>query len=125
MIFDSNLIIYSPRPEYPGLRRLLARASPLVSLNSKVEVIGYHKITDEEQLFFGRFFASTPLVQVTEPIINCAVSQRQAKKMSDEDAIIAATALLTGHELNTDNIKDIAGIPGLTVVDPLAHGEPP
>ena len=38
MMLDSNLIIYAARPEYPGLRRLIAARSPAVSAVSVVEV---------------------------------------------------------------------------------------
>jgi hypothetical protein len=50
MIFDSNLIIYAARPEYPGLRRLIAASSPAVSAVSVVEVLGYHKLAAADRL---------------------------------------------------------------------------
>ena len=46
-MLDSNLIIYAARPEYPGLRRLIAARSPAVSTISVVEVLGYHKLSEE------------------------------------------------------------------------------
>ena len=44
---------------------------------------------------------------------------------SDRRALIAATALASDGKLLTHNVKDFAWIPGLTVVDPLAAGDPP
>lgn len=45
--------------------------------------------------------------------------------MSLGDALIAATALVVGHELLTHNTKDDEGLPDLIVTDPIAAGDPP
>ncbi len=50
MILDSNLIIYAARPEFPGLRRLIATRSPAVSAVRVVEVLGYHKLSTADEL---------------------------------------------------------------------------
>ncbi len=123
-MLDSNLIIYAARPEYPGLRRLIAARSPAVSAISVVEVLGYHKLTDEDRLHFEIFFAAAKVLPVPDAVIARAVSLRQSRKMSLGDALIAATALVFRRELLTHNIKDFEGVPGLVVVDPLAAGDP-
>ena len=125
MIFDSNIIIYSVRPEYPGLLRLLRRLAPSVSAISVVEVLGFHKLAAADRADFETFFAATELLPITDDVIGQAVTLRQARKMSLGDAIIAATALVFGHELYTHNVKDFINIPGLVVIDPIAAGDPP
>ena len=123
-MLDSNLIIYAARPEYPGLRRLIAARAPAVSMISVVEVLGYHKLSDADRLHFEAFFAAAKILPVSDAVVERAVSLRQARKMSLGDALVAATALVFGQDLLTHNVKDFAGVPGLVVVDPLAAGDP-
>jgi predicted nucleic acid-binding protein len=100
-MLDSNLIIYAARPEYPGLRRLIAGRSPGTSAVSVVEA-----------------------VPLSGAVVARAVILHQARRMSLGDALVAATALVFGRELLTRNIRDFAGVPGLAVTDPLADGDP-
>lgn len=95
-----------------------------MSTISVVEVLGYHKLSEEDRLHFEAFFAAAKVLPVSDAVVARAVSLRQSRKMSLGDALIAATALVFGRELLTRNVKDFAGIPGLLVVDPLAAGDP-
>ena len=123
-MLDSNFIIYAAKPEYPGLRRLIAARSPAVSVVSKVEVLGYHKLTAAERLHFEAFFAAAEVLPITDSVVGRAVALRQTRKMSLGDALVAATALEFGRELLTRNVKDFAWVTGLAVTDPLANGDP-
>jgi predicted nucleic acid-binding protein len=123
-MLDSNLIIYAARPEYPGLRRLIAARSPAVSAFSVVEVLGYHKLSAAERAYFEAFFEAAEVLPLSDAVVARAVSVRQARKMSLGDALVAATALVFGRELLTHNLRDFAGVPGLAVSDPLAAGDP-
>lgn len=123
-MIDSNLIIYAARPEYPGLRRLLAERSPAVSAVSLVEVLGYHKLSEEDRKHFEAFFAAANVLPVSDAVIARAVSLRQAHKMSLGDSLVAATAIVFQRELLTHNTKDFESIPGLVIVDPIASGDP-
>lgn len=124
MILDSNIIIYAARPEYPGLRRLIAARSPAVSAVSVVEVLGYHKLSATDRAHFEAFFAAAEVLPLSDSVVARAVAVRQASKMSLGDALVAATALVSGRKLLTHNVKDFAGVPGLVVSDPLAGGDP-
>jgi predicted nucleic acid-binding protein len=123
-MLDSNLIIYAARPEYPGLRRLIAARSPAVSSISVVEVLGYHKLSHDDRLHFEAFFAAAKILPVSDAVVAQAVTLRQSRKMSLGDALIASTAIVFGRELLTHNLKDFTGVPGLVVSDPLAAGDP-
>jgi predicted nucleic acid-binding protein len=123
VILDSNLVIYAARPEYSGLRRFIAERSPSASAVSLVEVLGYHKLSASDQKYFEAFFAVTEVLPVTDEVIARAVAVRQARKMSLGDALIAATALVFGHELLTHNLKDFAGVSGLKSSDPIADSK--
>lgn len=76
VMLDSNLIIYAARPEYPGLRRLIAARSPAVSTISVVEVLGYHKLSEEDRRHFEAFFTAAKILPVSDAVVAQAVSLR-------------------------------------------------
>lgn len=119
MILDSNIIIYSTKPEYDFLREFIAEHSPAVSAVSYVEVLGYHKLTDEEKELLEEFFDSTKILPISNEVIAKAVELRQLKKMTLGDALIAATALVNNSVLVTNNTADFAWIDELKLFNPL------
>ena len=124
MILDSNLIIYAAKPEYPGLRRWIEARSPAVSGVSKLEGLGYHKLSEDDRRHFEAFFAASQVLPISDAVIARAIVLRQSCKLSLGDALIAATAFELGRELYTHNIKDFVGIQGLVIIDPIADGDP-
>lgn len=106
MILDSNIIIYAGKPEYDFLREFIAENFPSVSAVSYVEVLGYHKLTDEEK----EFFDSTQILPVSKDLITKAVELRQSKKMTLGDALIAATALVNNLVLIANNTRILLGL---------------
>ena len=119
MILDSNIIIYSTKPEYDFLREFIAENSPSVSAVSYVEVLGYHKLTDEEKELLEEFFDSTKILPISDKVIAKAVELRQLKKMTLGDTLIAATALVYNLVLVTNNTADFAWIDELKLFNPL------
>jgi predicted nucleic acid-binding protein len=119
MLFDSNAVIYSAKPENQSLRELIAKNAPAVSMISRVKVLGYHRLTETQKEYFEKFFKITPLLPVTEEIILKAIALRQQKKMSLGDALIAATALVHDLTLVTHNVKDFEWIDDLSVLSPF------
>lgn len=120
MIVDSNIIIYSALPDYSALRQLLQNQTPVVSAISRLEVLGYHKLSEPSRAVLESFFDAAQVLPISDPVIEEAIRLRQLKKMKLGDAIIAATALVFGHVLATRNVADFSSIAGLTVIDPLA-----
>ena len=118
-IFDSNLIIYSVSDKYKQLRPMITAPDAVVSVITKVESLGYHKLPADDKDYFETLFASIRMVPVTDAVIAKATELRQQKRMSLGDCLIAATALLNGFDLYTNNTDDFTHIPGLTVVNPL------
>lgn len=119
MILDSNIIIYSTKPEHNFLREFIAKNSPTVSAVSYVEVFGYHKLTVEEKELFEEFFHSTRIPPISKEVISRAVKLRQTKKMTLGDAPIAATALVNNVVLVTNNTADFDWIDELKLFNPL------
>jgi predicted nucleic acid-binding protein len=122
MLLDSNILIYAAQTQHDDLRRWIAslRPTPAVSAISYVEVLGYHRLTDRERVMLEGSFASVLVLPISDEVLTQAVRLRQARKMTLGDALIAATALVSGRTLVTRNVKDFTWIGGLTVLDPLA-----
>lgn len=119
MILDSNIIIYSAKPEYDFLRAFIAENTLSVSAVSYVEVLGFHKLTDEDKELLEEFFASTQILPVSNEVIIKATELRQSKKMTLGDALIAATASVNNLVLVTNNTEDFSWIDELKLLNPL------
>jgi hypothetical protein len=119
MLLDSNIIIYAIQPGYPDLRRFIRDHSPAVSAVSYVEVLGYHRLTEQERKHFEMFFAAATVLPISDAVLNQAVRLRQARKMALADALVAGTALAHGLTLVTRNTKDFEWVKGLSLLDPF------
>lgn len=118
-LIDSNIIIYAAKDEFAYLRPLLLSEDVHVSVISKAETLGYHKLTEEERRFFESVFEVVPQLPIDQYVINIAVSLKQQRKYSLGDALIAATALHYNAELNTNNIVDFEKIEGIKLFNPI------
>ena len=119
MLVDSNIIIYAARPEDKVLRRFFAQQLPAVSVISRVEVLGYHKLTEAARKQLEALFDSLRVLPITHEIVERAIHLRQQRKLSLGDALIAGTALETHLTLVTRNTDDFRWIDGLALLDPF------
>ncbi len=119
-LLDSNVIIDAARAGAAGLRELVATDEPFVSAVNCVEVLGYHRLTEEDRRDLGVFFAAVGVLAITTSIVQEAIRLRQIRKMSLGDSFVAGTALVHQLPLLTRNTKDFDWIAGLTVIDPFA-----
>jgi len=120
MLLDSNIIIYAAEPGYDALRNLIVKRESVISVRSKVEVLGYHKLSLENRKKLQTVFRMLPVLPLSDEIIDRAISLRQKKKMSLGDALIAATALTHHITIATANVKDYAWINDLEVFNPVS-----
>ena len=118
-LLDSNIVIYTGQSQFQWLRQLLQHLPCALSVATKIEVLGYHKLTPEDQADLEYFFSATEILEASIEIADRAVALRQRRKMSLGDAIIAATALHHGYRLITRNNTDFDWIPGLQVWNPF------
>jgi predicted nucleic acid-binding protein len=119
MLLDSNIIIYSAQPAQVVIRQFIQANAPLVSIISYVEVLGYHRLTNEAQQFFIEFFEAAEILPVTDDVAIQAARLRQQRRMTLGDSLIAGTALTYDLTLVTHNRQDFEWISDLTVLDPL------
>jgi toxin FitB len=119
VLLDSNIIVYAARPENEFLRRLIAEAEPAVSVISKIETLGYHKLVAEERVFLEEFFDAALVFPVSDAIAEAAIRLRQQRRMALGDALIASTAIVHGLPLMTANVKDFDFLEALEVSNPF------
>lgn len=118
-LIDSNLIIYAAQRKHKKLRSYIAEGAPAVSVVSKVETLGYHKLKTDEQTFLKAFFDAAVVLPISQTVVREAIRLRQKRSMSLGDALIAGTALSSALRLATHNTDDFDWIDELEVFDPL------
>lgn len=92
----------------------------MVSVICKVEVLGYHKLEPPKKRQLEELFQLFPVLALSDPIIDKAISLRQLRRMTLGDALIAATALIHNMPLATVNSKDFEWIDQLNVINPIS-----
>ena len=118
-LIDSNIIIYASIPEHKFLREFIKSHSPYVSIISKIEVLGYHNLKNQEKIFLKEFFDTSFLINISDNIVERAIKLRQKKKMTLGDTIIAATALENNLTILTRNVSDFKGISYIKLSNPM------
>lgn len=119
MLLDSNIVIYAAQPEHTALRQFIAEHTPAVSVVTYIEVMGYHRLSSEDQLLLLRFFQASEILPLTDAVVEQAIKLRQRQRMSVADAIIAGTALIYARTLVTHNTQDFRWITELSILDPM------
>ena len=123
MLLDSNIIIYAAQPEHVALRQFIEMHAPAVSVISQIEVLGYHKLTEEDRQFLEQFFRTAERLLLSESVVQWAIKLRQRRKMSLGDSIVAGTAIVYERTLVTRNTDDFRWIEEIKLLNPLAeHG---
>lgn len=97
----------------------LSTISPVISIITKIEALGFQHITKGEVQAISIMLRSGELVYIDDDISDCTIELRQNYKIKAPDAIIAATALVKNAELWTANTVDFSNIKGLKLFNPL------
>lgn len=124
MLLDSNIVIYAVNPEYEKVKEFLRGNSFSVSALTKIEVMGFWRLSAEEYHQFNIFFQALNVITLSSPVIEQAISLRRKKSIGLADAVIAATALVHHLPLVTHNGQDFRWIPDLEVIDPVNDSSP-
>lgn len=119
VLADSNILIYATQPEHAKLRQWLLDTLPKVSIVSRVEILGYHKLQEAEQAALTELLDNLELVYLTPACYEIAIQLRQQQKLTLGDALIAATCLEQDYTLVTANIGDFNWIEKLKAFNPL------
>ncbi|MEN6586205.1 MAG: type II toxin-antitoxin system VapC family toxin [Sulfuricella sp.] len=119
VLADSNILIYATQPERTQLRQWLLDTLPKVSIISRVEILGYHKLQETEQAALTELLDNLELVYLSPACYEIAIQLRQRQKLTLGDALIAATCLEQNYALATANIGDFGWIEKLKAFNPL------
>ena len=119
-MLDTNIIIYACKQGGDWLNTWTEDPTAAIASVSRVEALGYHRITGDENVALRRFFSSSPSYPLDDEVIERAIALRKQTNMGLADALIAATALEYDLPLVTRNIDDFKHIAGLRVINPFA-----
>ena len=119
LLIDSNIIVYSYLPQYNYLKNIFVNESVFASEISRIEVLGYHKLTADEEIYFKDIFNFIPLIFPSQPILDTAITIRKKYNLQLGDSIIAATALEHDLSIYTRNLKDFEKIANVKCINPM------
>lgn len=126
-LFDSNVFIFQLNGVLGETGQVLLRAGLLeggaYSVISRIEVLGYPQSAAELALAEELFERLNPIA-VDNAVIAQTIRLRQMRKIKIPDAIIAASALIQGLPLVTNNVSDFQWTEGLNLIDPLPDTTP-
>lgn len=117
-LLDSNILIHSAKPAL-RLGAWVSDPQTAVSAISRVEVLGFPELSPAARVYFEAAFELLQLIPVSAEIIEVAVRFGQLYRLRAADAIIAASAWLTGRTLVSED-GHFRRVLGLEVVNPLA-----
>ena len=93
MLLDSNLIIGAAKPSGESLAVYVADVDACISIVMRIEALGYHLLTAEEEREINLYLADLPELPLDDDVASRAIGLRKQKKMGLADSILAATAL--------------------------------
>ena len=117
LLVESNIFIYAILPEHKRLRRWLVKQDFAVAETTLVEVLGFHKLSDEDAQQLELLFNMAKVLPMSRAIVDQAIVLRRQKKMSLGDSLIAATALDYKIPLATRNTGDFEWVADLRFKD--------
>lgn len=119
MLLDSNILIYGANGGEPRLDAILDRKDLAVASLTRIETLGYHRLSDTERRWLAEAMARMQVLPLTPAVEERAIALRQERKMGLADAVIAATALTHGRTLVTRNVDDFKHVNGLKLENPF------
>ena len=86
---------------------------------TRVEVLGYHKLTTDEEVYFKDVFNLIPIIFPTLEVFDAAIEIRKTYNFKLGDSLIAATALVHNLSIYTRNLHDFDKVEIIDCVNPL------
>ena len=124
-LLDSNIVIYATQPANGWLRSDILSQPFAVSQATRIEVLGWHKLTSQDKTDLEIFLTAGVVLSISDAIADRAIALRQARNFSLGDALIAATALEHDLELATRNADDFKHVSGLKWSNPFDQAPAP
>lgn len=86
-----------------------------VSVISEIELLGWHKITNQQKNFFQRLLNECTLIGLINPVKELAIELKQKHRIKLPDSVIAASAIHLEIPLLTQD-RDFEKIKNLNLV---------
>lgn len=116
LLVDTNIILYSAVYNDDIAMELLTENNIFISDITEIELLGYHRLSDEEHRILSDFIATLTVIAINSLIKQKAIALRRKYALKTPDAIIAATALQFDYFLVTAD-KKLQKIDDLQVVE--------
>jgi predicted nucleic acid-binding protein len=121
-LLDTNTIIYYLKAALPlkamQLLHKVVDEQPIISIITKIELLGFNFLTKEEQNVTETFVNGSLILSIDERVAEHTIHLRKLHKIKIPDAIIAATAITFDLNIVTRNTNDFKGIKQLNFLDP-------
>lgn len=112
-LIDTNIIIYffngitNDKNIYEILKK-----SFNISIITKIEFLSWHKLAEDEAIArkASEFMSYATIYELDELVANQTIRYRQQLKIKMPDAIIAATAMVHGFEVVTNDVDDFKNL---------------
>ena len=121
-LLDTNAVIYYLKAAFPpkamNVLHNVVDEQPMVSVFSKIELLGFNAINSQEQSVTETFINGALVFELDETVTSKTIALRKLYRIKLPDAIIAATAIAYNLTLLTRNTSDFIKIPDLKCVDP-------
>ena len=103
LVFDTSVILnfFDNEPEIPDLDSLMLEFDCFVSIITRMELLKFPEITDEEEIRINEFLATLSVLQINDVVERETIAISRQTKLKLPDAIIAATAIAIGAEVVT------------------------
>ncbi len=122
-LIDTNIIIYYLRNEIPEkeIEKLetIFENSFNISTITKIEVLGWHKITEKDKEQINFFLNNAKVFYINKSVEKKVIEIKQKHKIKTPDAIIGATALKNKFTIVTRNEKDFNKIDKIKIYNPF------
>lgn len=86
-----------------------------LSVVNRIELLGFRGLSQNETTAFQSFVKKAEVIDLEEDIILETIRLRKECQVKLPDAIIAATCIVIGLTLITNNVKDFQKIKGLKI----------
>jgi len=116
LLVDTNIILYAAVYNDDIAMELLTENNIFISDITEIELLGYHRLSDDEHVVLSDFIATLTVIPVNSVIKQKAIALRRKFAIKTPDAIIAATALQLGYFLVTAD-KKLQKIDDLQIVE--------
>ncbi|GMO22016.1 MAG: hypothetical protein Ta2B_00910 [Termitinemataceae bacterium] len=106
IVLDTTILINNCNNDsLDALSVELSEAEVFISVITRIELYSYHEITVDEVFKFDKFLKDVSVIPLSDEIEQQTIKFRKATHCKLPDSIIAATAMLLGATVLTNDIR--------------------